>query len=79
MSDNAEEIQEPQTEGSSETTTEADPQPLVEENVPRETFTRERPENVPEKFWNQETGEIRTDELLKSNEHLEKFVGGKKR
>ena len=42
MSDNAEEIQEPQTEGSSETTTEADPQPLVEENVPRETFTRER-------------------------------------
>ena len=78
MSDNAEEIQEPQTEGSSETTTVADPQPLVEENVPRETFTRERPENVPEKFWNQETGEIRTDELLKSNEHLEKFVGGKK-
>ena len=32
-----------------------------------------------EKFWNAETGKIRTDELLKSNEHLEKFVGGKKR
>tara|TARA_Y100000996_G_C22528287_1_gene645373 strand:- start:492 stop:1274 length:783 start_codon:yes stop_codon:yes gene_type:complete len=75
MSDNAEETQEVQetTEPVQENITQ-DPTP----DVPRETISRERPENVPEKFWNAEDGEIRTDELLKSNEHLEKFVGGKK-
>lgn len=31
-----------------------------------------RPEGVPEKFFNAETGEIRTDALLKSYLHLEK-------
>lgn len=76
MSDNAEEVQEPVPENITQ-----DPQPEpapIEGDVPRETITNNRPENVPEKFWNAETGEIRTDELLKSNEHLEKFVGGKK-
>ena len=76
MSDNAEENQEPVPENITQ-----DPQPEpqpIEADVPRETISKERPENVPEKFWNAETGEIRTDELLKSNEHLEKFVGGKK-
>ena len=76
MSDNAEENQEPVPENITQ-----DPQPEpapIESDVPRETITNDRPENVPEKFWNAETGEVRTDELLKSNEHLEKFVGGKK-
>ena len=71
---------------SDETQVQAEPnvdevQPInpVEEtqNVSRETI-RERPENVPEKFWNADTGEVRTDDLLKSNAHLEQFVGGKK-
>ena len=31
-----------------------------------------RPENVPEKFWNNETQSLRTDELLKSYLELEK-------
>ena len=76
MLDNAEENQEPVPENITQ-----DPQPEpqpIESDVPRETISNERPENVPEKFWNADTGEIRTDELLKSNEHLEKFVGGKK-
>lgn len=47
------------------------------QNVSRETIPQ-RPENVPEKFWNAETGQVRTDDLLKSNAHLEQFVGGKK-
>ena len=68
--------------------TQAQAEPNVEEvqpinpveqpqDVSRETL-RERPENVPEKFWNADTGEVRTDDLLKSNAHLEQFVGGKK-
>jgi hypothetical protein len=32
----------------------------------------ERPENVPEKFWNAETGEVNTEALLKSYSELEK-------
>lgn len=31
-----------------------------------------RPDNVPEKFWNAETGEVRVDELLKSQLELER-------
>ena len=31
----------------------------------------ERPENVPEKFWNAETGEVNHDEVLKSYNELE--------
>ena len=79
MSDNAEEVQEPVPENITQDP-QPDPQPIEGDvaNVPRETITKERPENIPEKFWNAETGEIRTDELLKSNAHLEQFVGGKK-
>ncbi|MCP4394036.1 MAG: hypothetical protein GY804_07230 [Alphaproteobacteria bacterium] len=35
-----------------------------------------KPENVPEKFWDEEKGEIRIEELLKSYKELEKKVGG---
>jgi len=28
-----------------------------------------RPDNIPEKFWNAETGELRLDDLMKSQEH----------
>ena len=31
-----------------------------------------RPEHIPEKFWNAETGEVRVEELAKSNAELEK-------
>lgn len=47
-------------------------------DTPTDISVQPRPENVPEKFWNTETGEIRVDDVLKSNAHLEKFVGGKK-
>lgn len=35
----------------------------------------ERPANVPEKFWNAETGEVNTEALLKSYSELEKMKG----
>ena len=35
----------------------------------------ERPENVPEKFWDAETNAIRTDDVLKSYGELEKRFG----
>lgn len=37
----------------------------------------ERPENVPEKFWNSETGQINQDALLKSYAELEKQFSSK--
>lgn len=39
--------------------------------------THSRPEHVPEKFWNGETGEVMVDDVLKSYAEMEKFVGGK--
>jgi len=41
--------------------------PIEENNGP--------PEGVPEKFWNAETGEIDTENLLKSYKELEKGIG----
>lgn len=38
----------------------------------------ERPEIIPEKFWNAETGEINLEDMAKSYHHLEKFASGKK-
>lgn len=38
----------------------------------------ERPSNVPEKFWNAETGEINTEALLNSYGELEKKIGAPK-
>lgn len=35
----------------------------------------QRPENVPEKFWDAEKGEVRVEELLKSYTHLESTRG----
>lgn len=37
-----------------------------------------RPENVPEKFWNNETQSLRTDDLLKSYLELEKKLSSSK-
>jgi hypothetical protein len=83
MSDNVEEVQ----ESTPESQEQVEPQPQQQPQEPQEPQNLSeqpqegghiRPENIPEKFWNAETGEIRTDELLKSNAHLEQFVGGKK-
>lgn len=41
-------------------------------NTDFEDFVKERPEHVPEKFWDKEKGEIRTDDVLKSYSELEK-------
>ena len=53
------------------------------EDVSRETsdvpeVLAERPEFVPEKFWNEETGEVKLDDLAKSYTNLESFLSGKK-
>lgn len=37
----------------------------------------ERPEHIPEKFWNAETGEPRLEEAFKSYTHLEQKMSGK--
>ena len=50
------------------------------EEVSRETSDvpiPERPEHIPEKFWNAETGEVKTEDLAKSYINLEKFSTGK--
>tara|TARA_Y100000401_G_scaffold111078_1_gene108949 strand:- start:6684 stop:7472 length:789 start_codon:yes stop_codon:yes gene_type:complete len=51
----------------------------AEEEVSRETSeVMERPEIIPEKFWNNETGEINLEDMAKSYAHLERFASGKK-
>ena len=55
------------------------------ETAPTEDVSREtidvpppaRPEHIPEKFWNAETGEVNVDDMAKSYNHLEKFSTGK--
>jgi hypothetical protein len=63
--------EEPKVEPKEETKTE----PTVQEAT---KVIVERPEYIPEKFWNKDTGEPILDELGKSYSNLEKFVGGKK-
>lgn len=43
---------------------------------PSEEPTKAKPEGLPEKFWNAETGEIRVDALLQSYLELEKKLSG---
>ena len=40
--------------------------------------THTRPEHVPEKFWNGETGEVMVDDVLKSYAEMEKHMGNQK-
>jgi hypothetical protein len=40
-----------------------------------EVPVRQRPEDIPEKFWDSERGEIRTEALLKSYTELERKMG----
>tara|TARA_R100000458_G_C8268575_1_gene243409 strand:- start:1348 stop:2163 length:816 start_codon:yes stop_codon:yes gene_type:complete len=53
-------------------------QPQETQPVQQEQVKRERPEYIPEKFWNKDTNEPILDELGKSYINLEKYVGGKK-
>ena len=58
----------------------------VEQEVSRETSEplgedgqiMERPDIIPEKFWDSETGEINLENMANSYNELEKFVSGKK-
>jgi hypothetical protein len=45
-----------------------------EENIEIEVNKKTKPENIPEKFWDAEKGEIRIDDLVKSYAHLEKKI-----
>ncbi len=45
---------------------------LLDAALADETPTRGRPEDVPEKFWDEEAGEVRLDALLKSYRELER-------
>lgn len=47
----------------------------AEESAPESTAPA-RPDNIPEKFWDAEKGEINTEALLKSQADLEKQVRG---
>lgn len=56
---------------------EAPPAPVVDDNKAADPAPepKVRPDDVPEKFWNAETGEVNTEALLKSYRELEKFKG----
>lgn len=49
-----------------------------EQGEPTTTEPVERPDFIPEKFWDNSTGEINIEEFGKSYSNLEKYVGGKK-
>ena len=54
----------------------AEPVQTQTDEVSRETQSTHisaRPEHIPEKFWNAETGETNIDDLAKSYNNLEKF------
>ncbi len=44
-------------------------------NIEEKAVNDDRPENVPEKFWDPKTKSIRTEALLKSYSELEKMIG----
>ena len=52
--------------------------PTEEQGEPTTTEPAERPDFIPEKFWDASTGEINIEEFGKSYSNLEKYVGGKK-
>lgn len=52
---------------------EENPAPVVESGP--DAATAERPREIPEKFWDKEKGEVRTDALLKSYQELERKLG----
>ena len=45
------------------------------DDTPEINEISERPEDVPEKFWDNESGQIRTDALVKSYRELERKLG----
>ena len=45
------------------------------DDTPGSTETSQKPEEVPEKFWDNESGQIRTDPLVKSYRELERKLG----
>ena len=45
----------------------------------QETKTQEKPEYVPEKFWNKDLNEVNVEELSASYNSLEKKIGSKNR
>ena len=50
----------------------------AEDSAPTTTEPAPRPDYIPEKFWNVETGDVNMEEFGKSYTNLEKYVGGKK-
>ncbi len=56
----------------------AEQEPVAESNTADSNLIPERPEYVPEKFWNTTDGLVKQEEVFKSYAQLEKFVGGKK-
>lgn len=55
-------------------TPEAAPADAQVENPPAPAAKKERPANVPEKFWNAETGEVNTEALLASYAEAERAI-----
>ncbi|MHA1597297.1 MAG: capsid assembly protein [Alphaproteobacteria bacterium] len=48
----------------------------VEETPPAVDAATSRPDNMPDKFWDEESGAVRTDAMVKSYRDLEKKLGG---
>lgn len=59
-------------------TTEPTKSSIDSDDEPEAKTVKERPESVPEKFWDAEKGEAKWEELAKSYSELEKKLGEKK-
>lgn len=62
-------------ESSFPTLRDTEPHMKTNETTAHDGETRDRPTHVPEKFWDTELGNIRTDALLKSYSELENRMG----
>ena len=49
---------------------------VAPQTTPEEQYVNTRPEHIPEKFWTNDGVDV--DEMAKSYNELEKYVGGKK-
>ena len=65
-----------QSEQATEQTTETT-QDVSRETSEQPEVLAERPEFVPEKFWNEETGEVKLEEAMHSYNNAEQLISGK--
>jgi len=69
-------VQSEQTQQSTETTQETT-QDVSHETSSETQVLTERPDFVPEKFWNEESGEVKLEEVMHSYSNAEQLISGK--